>query len=49
MVIAGRSVHLTKFSPVKVNSYPEISVQSLFKFELHVDSFCPLFKLTKCC
>ena len=28
-----------KFLPVKVNSYPEISVRFLFKFELNVDSF----------
>ena len=29
----------TKFSPVKLNSYPEISVHFLFKFELDVDRF----------
>ena len=28
-----------KFLPVKLNSYPEISVHFLFKFELDVDSF----------
>ena len=28
-----------KFSPVKLNSYPEISVHFLFKFQLYVDSF----------
>ena len=28
-----------KFLPVKLNSYPEISVHFLFKFELHVDRF----------
>ena len=28
-----------KFLPVKLNSYPEISVNFLFKFELDVDSF----------
>ena len=28
-----------KILPVKLNSYPEISVHSLFKFELDVDSF----------
>ena len=27
-----------KFLPVKLNSYPEISVHFLFKFELDVDS-----------
>ena len=27
------------FSPVKLNSYPEISVNFLFKFELDVDRF----------
>ena len=29
----------TKFLPVELNSYPEISVHFLFKFELNVDSF----------
>ena len=29
----------TKFLHVKLNSYPEISVHFLFKFELDVDSF----------
>ena len=29
----------TKFLPVKLNSYPEISIHFLFKFELDVDSF----------
>ena len=29
----------TKFLPVKLNSYPEISVHFLFKFELDVDVF----------
>ena len=28
-----------QFLPVKLNSYPEISVNFLFKFELNVDSF----------
>ena len=28
-----------KFLPVKLNSYPEISVHFLFKFELDVDRF----------
>ena len=28
-----------KFLPVELNSYPEISVHFLFKFELDVDSF----------
>ena len=28
-----------KFLPVKLNSYPEISVHFLFKFELYVDRF----------
>ena len=28
-----------KFLPVKLISYPEISVHFLFKFELNVDSF----------
>ena len=28
-----------KFLPVTLNSYQEISVHFLFKFELHVDSF----------
>ena len=28
-----------KFLPVKLNSYPEISVRFLFKFELDVDRF----------
>ena len=28
-----------KFLPVKLNSYPDISVHFLFKFELNVDSF----------
>ena len=28
-----------KILPVKLNSYPEISVHFLFKFELDVDSF----------
>ena len=28
-----------KFLPVKLNSYPEISVYFLFKYELDVDSF----------
>ena len=27
------------FLPVKLNSYPEVSVHFLFKFELDVDSF----------
>ena len=30
-----------KFLPVKLNSYPEISVHFLFKFELDVDNFGP--------
>ena len=29
-----------KILPVKLNSYPEISVYFVFKFELDVDSFC---------
>ena len=29
-----------KFLPVKLNSYPEISVHFLCKFELDVNSFC---------
>ena len=29
-----------KVLPVKLNSYPEISVHFLFKFELDIDSFC---------
>ena len=28
-----------KFLPVKLNSYSDISVHFLFKFELHVDRF----------
>ena len=28
-----------KFLPIKLNSYPEISVHVLFKFELDVNSF----------
>ena len=28
-----------KFLPVKLNSYPEISIHFLFKFELNVDRF----------
>ena len=28
-----------KFLPVKLNSYPEISVHFLFKFKLYVDRF----------
>ena len=28
-----------KFLPIKLNSYPEISVHFLFKFELNVDCF----------
>ena len=29
-----------KFLPVQLNSYPEISVHILFKFELNFDGFC---------
>ena len=36
---SGGHTKLFKFLPVKMNSYPEISVHFLFKFELHVDNF----------
>ena len=36
---SGTHTKYFKFLPVKLNSYPEISVQRLFKFELDVDSF----------
>ena len=35
----GHIKSFIKFLPVKVNSYPEISVHFLFKFELDVNSF----------
>ena len=36
---SGGHTKFFKFLPVKLNSYPEISVHFLFKFELDVDSF----------
>ena len=36
---AGGQTKSIKFLPVKLNSYPEISVHFLFKFELDVDRF----------
>ena len=36
---SGGHTKSLKFLPVKLNSYPEISVNFLFKFELDVDSF----------
>ena len=36
---SGGHTKYFKFLPVKLNSYPEISVQFLIKFELNVDSF----------
>ena len=36
---SGGHAKYFKFLPVKMNSYPEISVHLLFKFELDDDSF----------
>ena len=36
---SGGHTESFKFLPVKLNSYPEISVHFLFKFELDVDRF----------
>ena len=36
---SGELTKSFKFLPVKMNSYPEILVHFLFKFELDVDSF----------
>ena len=36
---SGGQTKFFKFLPVKLNSYPEISVHFLFKFELDVDRF----------
>ena len=36
---SGRHTKSFNFLPFKLNSYPEISVHFLFKFELDVDSF----------
>ena len=36
---SGRHTKSFKFLPVKLTSYPEISVHFLFKFELDVDIF----------
>ena len=36
---SGGHTNSFNFLPVKLNSYPEISVHFLFKFDLNVDSF----------
>ena len=36
---SGGHIKSFKFLPVELNSYPEISDQFLFEFELDVDSF----------
>ena len=36
---SGGHTKSSNFLPIKLNSYPEISVHFLFKFELEVDSF----------
>ena len=36
---SGGHTKSSNFLPVKLNSYPEISVHFLFKFELDVDRF----------